>query len=102
MDGVVTDLTQGTAYQLTLGKEAALVALEPGAVVGEGYLHAAVSEGVTPDSRAVRWREHSAAAGARSVVTLASGASRAVDNLSALGKTEFLRTRYICGYVELV
>ena len=33
MDGAVTDLTQGTAYQLTLGKEAALVALEPSAVL---------------------------------------------------------------------
>ena len=33
LGNALTDLTQGTAYQLTLGAEAALVALEPGAVL---------------------------------------------------------------------
>lgn len=78
------------------------VALERDCVVGEGYLYAAVSEESTPDSRAVRWREHSAAEPNRSVVLIADGASRSTRFLSALGETEFARTSYVCGFMELV
>jgi hypothetical protein len=91
-----------TALGLALGTtRITAVALERGAVVGNGYLYAAVSESSTPDSRAVRWREHSAAQPNRSVVMIADGASQEVDNLSALGKTEFIATKYVCGYMEL-
>jgi len=78
------------------------VALERDTVPGSGYLFAAVSESVTPDSRAVRWREHSPLEPDRYVVVIADGSFKAIDDMKSLGKTDFERSSFITGYMELV
>ena len=103
LDTSKEDTHDVTALGLAVGTtRISAVALERGTVVGDGYLFAAASEGTTPDSRAVRWREHSSAEPGRSIVMIADGSSREVVNLSALGKTEFITTKYVCGYMEIV
>lgn len=80
---------------------ASAIALERGTVPDLGHLYAAVSEDVTPDSRAVRWREHSAAQANRSVVVIASGGSRSIKHLATIGEVKIDASRYVRGYMEV-